>query len=87
MKYRIISLVFLIITTFGLNPLEVQAQEQDAMLLVPKQIVSDSLSTGDAHTYTVDLQADQFVYGEANQQTVDVVVTIYGPDGTRLAVS
>ena len=31
-----------------------------------------------------DLDAEQFVYGVAHQQTVDVVVTVTGPDGAEI---
>lgn len=58
--------------------------DEGATPLTPGQTVNDSLATGESHTYTVDLEAGQFVYGEAAQQTVDVVVTAYGPDGTSL---
>ncbi|MDZ7692158.1 MAG: serine hydrolase domain-containing protein [Balneolaceae bacterium] len=91
MKYRPVLLVFVfifVITIFGITPLEAQTQDvptdEGATPLLPKQTVSDSLSTGDLHTYTVDIEANEFVYGEALQQTVDVVVTVYGPDGTTL---
>lgn len=42
---------------------------------------TDSLSAADVHTFAIDLDADRFVLGEADQETVDVVVTVYGPDG------
>ena len=59
---------------------EVFAQETPAVRLHPGRPVSDSLSSDDVHTYAIDLDAGQFVYGEANQKTVDVVVTLYAPD-------
>lgn len=43
--------------------------------------VERSLAAGDAHAYPLDLDADQFVLGTVDQQTLDVVVTITGPDG------
>jgi CubicO group peptidase (beta-lactamase class C family) len=46
--------------------------------------VAGELPPDGKHTYEIQLGADQFVYGEADQQTVDVVVTAFGPDGERL---
>ena len=46
--------------------------------------VEQSLATGDAHAYTLDLEAGQFIFGAADQLSVDVVVTVTGPDGVRL---
>ena len=46
--------------------------------------VERTLATGDAHAYPLDLPAGQFVLGDADQLTVDVVVTLTGPDGATL---
>ncbi len=54
---------------------------------VPLQVgisVPGELGPDDKHTYEIELGADQFVYGIADQRTVDLVVTVYGPDGERL---
>lgn len=48
------------------------------------QSVEGTLATGDADAYTLALSADQFVFGAADQQTVDVVVTVTGPDGAEV---
>ena len=48
--------------------------------------VERGLATGDAHAYTLDLGAGQFVLGVADQLTVDVVVTVTGPGGGRVGV-
>ncbi|MEM6327312.1 MAG: serine hydrolase [Bacteroidota bacterium] len=67
------------LTLFALLFLATSAQaQQDA--LAPGQSVDRDLVTGNAHAYTVELEADQFVLGEAVQHTVDVVVTLTGPD-------
>ena len=58
------------------------AQGQTA--LSPGTPVSGTLATGDAHAYTLALDADQFVFGHADQKTADVVVTITGPDGAEI---
>ena len=53
-------------------------------VLQPGQEQGGTLATGDAHAYTLRLAADQFVRGEAFQHTVDVVVTLTGPDGAQM---
>ncbi len=63
------------------------AQETAAVssgLLQLNLVKSDSLPAQTPHAYTLDLQADQFVFGQVNQITVDVVVTVQGPDGETL---
>ena len=46
--------------------------------------VPGELTAADTAVYEIELGADYFVYGEADQQTVDVVVTVHGPDGDEL---
>lgn len=53
-------------------------------VLRPGEPVERVLAAGDAHAYPLDLPADQFVLGDADQLTVDVVVTLTGPDGETL---
>ena len=52
--------------------------------LVPGSAIERELASGDAHVYTLDLDAGAFVLGAADQHTVDVVVTLRGPDGERI---
>ncbi len=52
--------------------------------LTPGRPASADLRRGDTVRYTVDLGARQFVYGEADQQSVDVIVSVFAPDGRRL---
>ncbi|MGK7311427.1 MAG: serine hydrolase domain-containing protein [Candidatus Longimicrobiales bacterium M2_2A_002] len=49
------------------------------------RVHTDSLGPEAVDTFTIDLEADQFVVGEADQQTVDVAITVYGPDDEQLA--
>ena len=46
--------------------------------------VEGTLASDDAHAYTLDLPAGQFVLGHAFQRSVDVVVTLTGPDGDEI---
>lgn len=90
MKTKIVfrTTIFILLLGFvllraGIAP----AQEEEAVLkgsLELNRERSDSLAQGAIHTYTLSLQADRFVYGEVNQITVDVVVTIKDPDGKIL---
>ena len=68
--------LFLFITSMAF------AQEKQEKSLTSRNInkaVSDSLAPGSTHVYTLALKADQFVYGEVDQITVDAVVTIKDP--------
>jgi len=57
---------------------------QEATPLEQDKPVERELAAGDKHTFEIVLSANEFVYGEADQQTVDVVVTVYNPDGHLL---
>jgi len=57
---------------------------QDARALRVGQTLSGSLAGDSEHDYTIDLRADQFVFGDANQIDVDVVVTILDPAGEEV---
>lgn len=84
MRRLIIVWVLVSLFTAPLTYAQDAPGDEAATRLRFKQAVSDSLASGDAHSYTLDLQADQFVYGEVDQQTVDVVITVHAPDGTVL---
>lgn len=58
--------------------------QQPATALTPGQLHTDSLAGEETDTFTVALEADRFVLGEVDQQTVDVVITVLGPDGERI---
>ncbi len=55
-----------------------------AMQIEPGSPVPGELGADDTHTYEIQLGAEQFVFGAADQQTVDVIVTVYDPDGERV---
>ncbi|MGD8727941.1 MAG: serine hydrolase [Gemmatimonadales bacterium] len=46
--------------------------------------VHGELATADTNVFEIELGAGYFVYGEADQQTVDVVVSVIGPDGEEM---
>lgn len=44
-----------------------------------------ALTDGARHTYVLELADEAYVFGQVNQISVDVVVTILGPDGEEIA--
>ncbi|MGB3545185.1 serine hydrolase domain-containing protein, partial [Rubrivirga sp.] len=53
-------------------------------LLQQGEPVERTLAAGDAHAYALDLDAGQFVLGAVDQISVDVEITLAGPDGERI---
>lgn len=47
--------------------------------------IEELLSNESKHTYTINLEAEQYVFGRVNQRSVDVVVTILNPEGEKAA--
>ncbi len=52
--------------------------------LHPGQQIERLLAQGEAHSYTLTLAAGQYAYVVVNQKGIDVVVTVFGPDGSRI---
>lgn len=50
--------------------------------LTPGVEISDSIAPEATHVYALDLPAEQFVFGEVAQRSVDVAVTVHAPDGS-----
>jgi len=61
------------------------AAAQDTLRLRRGNTVERDLPAGGVHAYTLNLSARQFVYGVADQHSVDVVVTVYDPTGRTVA--
>jgi CubicO group peptidase (beta-lactamase class C family) len=72
----------LVVPAMAVAPLN----SQQPIALTKGRTVEAVLAHGDTSRYVVALNAHQFVYGEADQQTVDVVVTVFAPDGHKLDV-
>jgi CHAT domain-containing protein/Tfp pilus assembly protein PilF len=60
------------------------AQEKDIHSLVLGEPITHELKGGQAHTYQINLAADQFLKVVVDQHGIDVVVTLFGPDGEQL---
>ncbi len=52
--------------------------------LEPGQIHEGELASGESRVYLITSGADQYLHAVVDQQGVDVVVTLVGPDGERL---
>jgi CubicO group peptidase (beta-lactamase class C family) len=57
---------------------------QETQTIRPGQSIDGTLASDSKHEYTIDLDEDDWVYGEVNQKTVDVVVKILRPDGETI---
>ncbi len=71
-----------LLLTAALVGVTVQASAaQEARPLSEDQMLTGTLSADSEHDFTLQLEDDQFVYGMVDQLTVDVIVTIRGPQG------
>jgi CHAT domain-containing protein/tetratricopeptide (TPR) repeat protein len=52
--------------------------------LVPGEVYRSPLAAGESHRYRLMLAGDQFVDLRAEQQGVDLVLSLFAPDGSRL---
>lgn len=63
----------------------VQAQSVDEATVIRQgEMRNGHIGGEDVHSFVLELEEDYFVHGEANQISVDLVVTIYTPDGSVL---
>lgn len=62
----------------------VSASAQESRPIVAGVPVAASLSPGATHAYAIELGEEMFVYGEAVQTALDVVVTVKDPSGEAL---
>jgi len=58
----------------------VQAQTEQRIVLVPGQSAHGTLNIDGSAEHVIELESDQFVYGEVIQHDVDVTVTIFDPN-------
>jgi CubicO group peptidase (beta-lactamase class C family) len=59
--------------------------QTDTIELTPGRPLEKELARNDKHAYRVDLKAGQVLYAVVDQRGVDVVVTVFGPDGKQLS--
>jgi tetratricopeptide (TPR) repeat protein len=58
--------------------------DQDARPLVVGQSIERKLASGQSHLYKITLAAGQYLNAVVEQRGIDVVVTLFGPDGKQL---
>jgi len=75
---KLTALVYFFLFTAGF----VAAQTSTQLSVGEK--VEEALKTGETDRFALTLEADNFVFGYANQKTVDVVITIIGPNGEQV---
>lgn len=57
---------------------------QEKRLISVGEEISASLQSESSNDYEADLQSNYYVFGKVNQRSVDVVVTIFNPDGKEV---
>ena len=58
---------------------------KDAIDLETGKPIERELKAGEAHTYQVSLSLNQFLRVVVDQRGIDVVVSLFGPDGKQIA--
>jgi CHAT domain-containing protein/Tfp pilus assembly protein PilF len=58
---------------------------QDAPFLETGKTIERELAGGQSHSYQLTLRADQYLLAVIDQQGIDVVVRLLGPDGKQIA--
>jgi hypothetical protein len=59
--------------------------QTDVRELVPGVPIERELAGGEVHAYRITLAAGQYLHVVVDQRGIDVVVTVFGPDGQQLA--
>ena len=76
------SLSIVVALSFSLS--EVAAATQNESPLEPGKPIERSIAAGESHFYTLTLTRGQYAQIKVDQRGVDVVVSIFAPDGTNL---
>lgn len=82
MKGFISSLCFLLFLTVSLYGQE--TDQKDFSITIGEE-VSNTLAQHSTHFYTTELDSGKFVFGRADQRSVDVVVSVHNPEGKEVA--
>lgn len=62
-----------------------QSTRTDSTPISEGETISDSLRSEEVHSYTIELDSTQFVFGYVNQETVDVAISVFNPDDEQIA--
>ncbi|PEN15295.1 hypothetical protein CRI94_03170 [Longibacter salinarum] len=82
-RAAIICLLVVVLAASVIGIPQATAQTAGRTLSVSES-VADSLGEDDMHRYSVSLDAGQFVFGTANQESVDVVIEVIAPDSSTV---
>jgi CHAT domain-containing protein/Flp pilus assembly protein TadD len=74
----------LLLTLSLLTPTRAAQSEKEIHQLELNKPVERELAGGQAHSYQLALAADQYLHVVADQRGIDVVVTLFSPDGKQL---
>jgi CubicO group peptidase (beta-lactamase class C family) len=87
----LVKKISLLVTMLGLCnfQLQAQAQSQSQLSVTAKPlekgvVIKNTLKDKSSHTYDLNLAANQYVFGDAFQISVDLKVSIYDPSGDRI---
>ena len=62
-----------------------QVKENEVRTLTPEEPIERELKSGESHSYRISLKTGQFLHLTIEQRGIDVVVRLFGPDGSKLA--
>jgi C-terminal processing protease CtpA/Prc len=79
--HRVFVSSLLLFIRLCLAPVVAQERPQS---LEPRKLVERELAGGQTHTYTLNLTENQIARVTAEQKGVDLVLSVFAPDGTRL---
>ena len=73
--------ILLFSTLFIYGNLQAQDRQEKTVPIAVGKEYTDSLATGSSHIYTLEADSGQFVFGMADQHTVDVKIEVTDPSG------
>jgi len=76
------AIIFTFLLTISLTT---QVKENEVRTLTPEETIERELKIGESHSYKVTLKTGQFLHLTIEQRGIDVIVRLFGPDGTKLA--
>lgn len=82
--FKIIKIA-LLTTLLGLWSVQLHAQLPETAKILEKGVVfQGTLKSKSSHVYNLNLASKQYIFGDAIQISVDVVVSVYDPNGDRI---
>ena len=79
------AMFFTVIVPFSAFATRLQSNTADIRTLEAGKQIEREIAAGDLHTYQINLEAGQFLRAVVNQRGIDLVVTVVGPDGKKIA--